>query len=243
MAETTIFVTTIGDQANFRDCIEHLKAQTVERPVEVIDRVAPLSAAFQQMHERCRTPFYVQVDEDMILFPQAIEKLEHLLQEAQHRVAMVCAPLWDCDTQQAIYGVKIYRHAIMKQFPYENTLSCEVRQIEQMKAAGYFIQALPLGGDRSNCLGDHGKHYTPVSIFKRWQRIFQKREVLGNNMWIEPWARRLLERYTASGEALHLYALLGGIAGIVGAPPPDQEADFRDPNEALERILRYFPTE
>jgi len=47
-AETTIFVTTIGDEPHFRKCIEHLRSQSINRPVEIIDRVGPLSAAFSK---------------------------------------------------------------------------------------------------------------------------------------------------------------------------------------------------
>ena len=52
-AETTIFVTTVGDQVNFADCMEHLAAQTVQRPIDVIDHVAPMSAAFQPAAGAC----------------------------------------------------------------------------------------------------------------------------------------------------------------------------------------------
>jgi hypothetical protein len=241
-AATTIFVTTIGDEANFTDCMLHLRAQTVGRPIEVIDHVAPMSAALQEMHRRCRTPFYVQVDEDMILFPQAIESLENRMRDAGAGLAMICAPLWDCDTAQAIYGVKIYRRALVRQFPYENTLSCEVRQLEGMKAAGVRVDLLPLG-DRGACLDEHGKHYTPETIFKRWQRIFQKQRRLGRYTWVEPWPARLLERYLQTRDVLHLYALLGAVSGITGAPLEDREADWRETDPFLERIRRYFPIE
>ena len=237
---TTIFVTTIGDEANFADCMAHLRSQTVERPIEIINRVAPMSAALQQMHARCRTPYYVQVDEDMILFPEAIATLERLIRESPPQVALACATLWDCDTERSIYGVKIYRHAIVRQFPYENTLSCEVRQLDRIYAAGFTALLLPFG-DRSTCLGEHGKHYTPETIFKRWQRMFQKRRESDNVAWIDPWARRLLDRYVATGEVLHLYALLGAVAGIAGERAPDREADWTQPNPALARLRPYFP--
>src|SRR5215510_11745900 len=114
--QTTIFVTTIGDEINFSDCMEHLRAQTVTRPIEIIDRVSPMSAALQQMHERCRTRYYVQVDEDMLLFSDAVATLEGLIRDAPADVALVCAPLWDCDTGQSIHGLKIYDHDIVKRF-------------------------------------------------------------------------------------------------------------------------------
>jgi hypothetical protein len=240
IAETTIFVSTIGDEANFTDCMAHLRAQTAPRPVQVIERVAPMSAAFQMMLDQCSTRYYVQVDEDMLLFPHAISTLERLIAAAPPEVAMVCAPLWDCDTGRPIYGLKIYRHAIVRQFPYRDVQSCEIDQLARMGAKGFIYDLLPLS-DRCSCLGEHGKHYSPESIFKRWERCFQTHRRHNNMEWIEPWATGLLDRYLETRETLHLYAFLGAVSGIVGAPFPNQEVNWRNANEALARIQRYFP--
>ena len=111
--EVTVFVITVGDEVNFEDCIEHMKGQTVGFRLNVITRIAPMSAAFQEMLNRCNTPFFVQVDEDMLLFPTAIQSLYDLIANTSSRTAMVCAPLWDCDVEDPIYGVKIYRRSVL----------------------------------------------------------------------------------------------------------------------------------
>jgi hypothetical protein len=246
---TTVFVTTIGAKENFEDCMQHLRQQTVERRVEVIDHVAPMSAAFQRMLDQCRTPLYIQVDEDMILFPHAIETLERLISQSPAETAMVCAPLWDCDIEQPIEGIKIYRHEIVKRFPYHNTLSCEVEQLARFAAGGFTIDRRPLRNgsgswiDRSACLGEHGKHYTPETIFKRWQRLFQKQRQVGNLDFIEPWPEKLLDRYVKTRDNVHLYAWLGAITGITGELLPNREADYREPNPAFAALQRYFPVD
>src|ERR1017187_7680297 len=132
--------------------------QTVCRPVVIIDHVAPMSSALQQMHERCQPPFFIQVDEDMLLDFDAVERLENLIRASPPDVALICVPVWDCDMQQPIHGLKIYRHEIVRRFPYEDRLSCELRQIEQIKAAGYTVSIFPLTS-RSDCFGVHGEHY------------------------------------------------------------------------------------
>jgi hypothetical protein len=238
--DTTVFVTTIGDKANFDDCMEHLHAQNVSFPIEIIDRVAPLSAAFQEMHRRCQTEFYVQVDEDMILFPHAVQSLRKTIGRALKKNALVCAPLWDCDAECLIYGVKIYRSSIVKQFPYRNTPSCEIEQLARLQAAGYDAVLQPF--EQSYCLGEHGKHYTAETIFKRWQRCFKQHRLFGRMQWIEPYVPKLLDRYVRTGELLHLYAFLGAVAGIVDSSLPKNEEDWRDIHEPFERLQRYFPT-
>ncbi len=239
LADTTIFVSTIGDTANFEDCLAHLAAQTVRCRIEIIDSVAPMSHAFALMHELCSTPYYVQVDEDMLLHPNAIETLHGLLVNTPPDVAFACAPLWDCDVERAILGVKIYRHEIVKQFPYRNNLSCEIEQMKRIYAAGYktLVQST---GEGAICLGEHGKHYSPRTIFRRWQRLFHKHNQLGHLTWLEPWPARLLERYMTTRDPVHLYAILGAIAGIGGRAESNRELDWRDANPALQRIEYYF---
>jgi len=240
LEDTTVCVITVGDEPNVTECLEKLRAQTVRFPLEIIDRVAPMSRAFQEMQDRCRTRWFVQVDEDMLLYPHAIASLRERITLAPPNVAIVCATLWDCDAEMLLYGVKIYATSIVREFPYENTVSCEVEQIRRIKAAGYVVDTCPLD-DKAFCLGEHGKHYSPASIFSRWQRLFQKHRALGNNLWVRPYAQSLLNRYRQTGSTLHLYAALGAIAGITGDLPPDRELDFREANEAFERLTAFFP--
>lgn len=123
--DVTVFVTTIGDEVNFRDCMAHLKAQTVRCRIEIIEHVAPMSTAFAQMHACCTTAYYVQVDEDMMLYPHTLARLRELIVQSDTSVPLVCAPLWDCDVERPLLGVKIYRHEIAKRFPYRDTLTAK----------------------------------------------------------------------------------------------------------------------
>ena len=240
--DVTVFVTTIGDKTNFEDCMAHLQAQTVRCRIEVIDRVAPMSAAFAQMHARCTSRYYVQVDEDMMLYPHALSTLRELIEQSDAGVPLVCVPLWDCDVERPILGIKIYRHEVVSRFPYRDTLSCEVEQLRRMADAGHIAVVLSTHPD-AECLGEHGKHYSPQTIFRRWQRLFHKHNELGNQRWADPWPQRLLERYLESRDQLHLWALLGAIAGISGRADGDRELDWRDTNPAWQRLLYYFPPE
>ncbi len=199
-----------------------------------------MAAAFQQMQERCRTTWYVQVDEDMILYPHAIAELRRKISATPPNVAIYCATLWDCDAEMFLYGVKIYRTDVVRQFPYANSMSCETEQIARMKDKGYTVELHALE-EPDGCLGEHGKHYTPETIFKRWQRMFQKHRALRRNHWVRPYAKSLMERYARTGSQVHLYAALGAIAGISGELPPDEEVDFRQSNEVFERLKGFFP--
>jgi hypothetical protein len=54
--DVTVFVTTVG-VPSFPDCIER---QDCRFRLRVIERVAPMSAAFQAMLDQCDTPYYVR---------------------------------------------------------------------------------------------------------------------------------------------------------------------------------------
>lgn len=238
--DITVFVTTVGDHPNFTECMSRLECQTLKFHLSIIDHVAPLSAAFQQMLDRCSTPFYVQVDEDMLLHPTAIERLYRSIVSTPHNVALVCGPLWDCDMDAPLYGVKIYRHEIVRQFPYNDAMGCERAQMARLRGAGFMIQILPSCG-RAECFGEHGKHYSPKSIFARWQRVFQKHRRYGDMKWAEEWPQKLLARYVATRDQLHLFAFLGAVAGIVGPAEDDTEKDWRRGIPHYTEVTRYFP--
>ncbi len=236
--QLTVFVTTVGDEPNFGHAMKCLERQTVRFRLDVIQGMAPLHAAFNEMHRRCTTPYYVQVDEDMMLFPNAIEALFDHIAGAAENVAIVAAPLWDCDVEMPVQGVKIYRRQIVARFPYEDSFSCEITQMDQLTAAGYRIEEMPLAP--WNCLGEHGKFYTARTIFERWQRLVRKQRRSAKLRWVEPWPRKLLERYRRTGSELHLWALLGAVSGIAGELPPEGEQDFRATPVEFERLAPYF---
>ena len=239
-SSVTVFVLTVGDEENFTDCIAHLDRQTVRVRREIIDHVAPLSDALEEMNRRCRTPYYVQVDEDMLLFPNAIASLYEHITSASPRVAMMSAPLWDCDIGRSIYGVKIYRHEIVRRFPYQETHSSEANQVNRLRAAGYEVTDLPLE-DRNACLGEHGRHYTPRSIYLRWKRLFEKRRLDGGHRGRGiPGPDFFLDRLLRDPQPLHLFSFLGVVAGMTGELPADCEIDYRAHCPDFDRLFEAF---
>jgi glycosyltransferase involved in cell wall biosynthesis len=71
----TVFVIRCGYNPNYDDCISALMSQTVNFELIEIKDKTPMSKAFQTMIDKCQTKYYIQVDEDMILNEDAIEKI------------------------------------------------------------------------------------------------------------------------------------------------------------------------
>jgi hypothetical protein len=236
-AELTVFVLTVG-APSFAECMKRLEAQDCRFNREVIENVAPMSRALQCMLDRCRTRFFVQVDEDMLLYPHAIRSLYTRLAESPPEVAILTCHLFDSHAQRVIYGLKIYRHAIVRDYPYDNVESCEYDQIRRFTKDGFVDLRLPLENHflpSETTLGEHGSMWTPRSVFERYLTLERKiRRHRGgapttSATWVEEHAAFFLKRYLDTGAELDLYALMGVIAGrLAPVGGRGREKDYRD---------------
>jgi len=246
--QVTVFVATIGDKANFDHCIQALDGQDSRFRFDTVDHVAPMSAAFQAMIDRCETPYYVQVDEDMILEPYAIRILHDAMTKAPPSTAIVCYSLWDEHMRKAILGVKIYRHDVLKRFPYNhNVPHCDVEQNERLKAAGYTIQSCWHGYERNiTCIGRHGCHYTPETAYEAYYNRAAKSRLFPQ--WMS-WCRCLAATFRRRVESdpknlIDLYALLGFTAGLTtDLGRLDHEKDWQAINHDFRRVQADMETD
>lgn len=235
----TVFVLTVGDDRNFTECLSALDSQTLPVKPRIIRNIAPLSVALQSMIDQCQTPYYVQVDEDMILYKSAIQVLVEAMHAAPPNVAVVCAPLWDCYMSMPIHGVKIYNHSIVRLFPYHNTYSSEWTQVCELRSHGYALDLVPL--KRELCLGEHGKHFTPKSIYIRYQRLVQKNRRFHHMPWLSRWASKLSRRvFREDVHDLDISAIFGLIAGLTSPLADDAEWDFRDDVSEIDILHTFF---
>jgi len=235
-AELTVFVLTVG-APSFSECIKRLEAQDCRFVIEVIENVAPMSRALQCMLERCRTPYFVQVDEDMLMYPHAIRSLHARLTAAAPEVAILTCHLYDRHAARVIYGVKIYRHEIVRAYPYRDVQACEFDQIRRFKRDGFVDQRLPLADHLQPSeltLGEHGYAWTPRSVFERYRTMENKvrrhsaATPTTSGTWVEEHAHFFLKRYLETGAPLDLYALMGVVAGrLAPADGVGREKDFR----------------
>lgn len=238
--EVTIFVLTVGS-GTFPECMTRVQAQDCRAGIEVIDRVAPMSAAMQEMHERCKTPMFVQVDEDMMLYPHAVRTLYRRLVDSTPGVAQVTYQLWDPHAARIVYGVKIYRHEIVRRYPYRNVQACEWDQSRRFKADGFTDKRIPIENEfqaGKAVLGEHRCDSTVFSLFERYQtlecklRRHDEQKPTTSAPWVEEQAGIFLERFLATGALPDLYALMGVIAGrLAPVESAGVEKDFREYRE------------
>lgn len=219
--------------------MEALKAQTVGLEIKVIDRIAPWARAANMMVEKCRTELLIQVDEDMLLDADAVEKLIALIDAQDASCVMAAAPLWDEDLEMVIYGIKVYRHALVKQVPFEHHLLGDGHDRERWAAHGFTVGRAP--ADREHCIGRHGTDYTPEEAFNRWRSLWQRQRRGGHSKWVEEWLPKLIERFSTTDSRRDLFAMLGAVIGATEEPWPDDAGpDFSRPNPVLERLTKLL---
>lgn len=233
-ASTTVFVLTVGDPA-FHACMDALDKQDGHAfKLEIIRNVSPFNAAAQEMITRCVTPYFIQVDEDMILHPDAVGRMEQLMAQAPSEVGMICFHLYDEDRECSIQGVKIYRTNLMKRVSFRDLKASEMNLLDQMGEQGIRWILHP------DVVGRHGTQYTPETIYRRYKTMYEK-DIRQWNLLTSD-IHRKANKFRETGDLLQLFALLGAAHGIIDAPRvPDREKDARAYNlKELEIFGRLF---
>lgn len=200
--DLTVFLITTGKNPNYSDCLSSLQNQSIEFNFDIIREYSPLSVAFQQMIERCKTKYYIEVDEDMVLNTNAIENLYSLIVNSNY--AMICCQLYDVHYEIPIRGIKIYNHDIFKKYPYNlNHPSCEVEQLKRITDDGYKWD------DNAMIVGNHSPKWTTDLIFERYNNLVNKQKLLGGNCGFGNIPQTLSTKLANNFNSIDYFALLG----------------------------------
>lgn len=242
----TVFVTTVG-APTFEACLTHLREQDCTFRLQIIDHVAPMNAAFQRMMDECRTPYFVQVDEDMLLYPHAVRTLHETIVGAGPNVAMYVAELYDVHVARCIQGVKIFRNDLVRRYPLTAGNAFESEQVARLETDGHVVLRTVCGLNPvpGRTLGLHGTQWTSRSIYERYATLERRRRTNPPQLqWFTPYAAEFLRRFSDEPSEENFFALMGVIAGVLASPEGEANAkDYRTyaslPGfEALRQFLR-----
>lgn len=174
----TVFVSSVG-AATFPACLHLLERQDCRFRLQIIENVAPMNAAFQVMLDACRTEFYLQVDEDMLLYPHAVRTLFERMQDMPADAAIYCEHLYDAHLGRIIMGVKIFRHAVAKRYPFLDVEAFELDQIGRFERDGFKCCVKRLddeaGTPAESVLGLHGTNLTAQAAYVRYYALQLRR--------------------------------------------------------------------
>ena len=242
--EVTVFVTTVG-APTFEACRRYLQDQDCTFRLEIIDHVAPMNVAFQRMLDECRTSYFVQVDEDMLLHPHAVRTLYETIDEAGPDVAMYVAELYDVHAERCIQGVRICRHAVVRSYPFAGGNAFEAEQITLLENDGHVVLRTVCGSapDPDRTLGLHGTQWTPQAIYERYATLEQSRRAHPSRLrWFAPYGLEFLRRFLDEPTEENFFAVMGIIAGVLASQNGEPNAKDYRTYEALPGLdtLRQF---
>ncbi|MDO8641782.1 MAG: radical SAM protein [Nitrosarchaeum sp.] len=193
-----------------------------------------MSKAFQLMIDNCQTEYYIEVDEDMVLFPTAIETLYTSIKAAAKNVSIVAFKLLDVHLNFEIYGVKIYKHSVLRNYPYDLTsMSCEVEQIDRMKKNGFITHLV------EKVVGHHAPQWSQEGIFERYKNLMDKFKTF-KYVWLESLPSKLFNIFKSQPTEQNLYAMLGAYTSIMTDNIQTGEKNFHYRDIALEKMRSFI---
>tara|TARA_B110000208_G_scaffold191873_1_gene260654 strand:+ start:3089 stop:4120 length:1032 start_codon:yes stop_codon:yes gene_type:complete len=174
----TIFLITIeGEQLKYSlDAINKLE---LDNPilVNVIMNVCPTNKAYNEMRLRCKTKYFIQNDEDMELYSNAIPTMYKVLKNVDSKKVFLNAfklidtvigignpPIIDC--------LKLYNNEIMQKYPTFKNGDEDVSSVDSLwhkpiKKDNYKIK------NTNIIIGYHGKHRTNFDLLLRYCKIIK----------------------------------------------------------------------
>lgn len=232
--EITIAVLTSSNNPNYEDCLKALKNQTMTGKLEIIKNAYPISKAFQEMFDHCSTKYVIQIDEDFVLYPNAIQSLYNTIKNAPNNIAMVCYELHDVHLGFDMYGIKIFDCDIYKKFPLpQGTYSGSLNQIDQIKQAGWTYIAKKI------ILGLHSPKWTNELIYARYYDLMDKYRAR-KYQWMGELPLKIYSMFQKDPSDLNFYALMGCLNNLMYNNKNPKEKDFSTKNKEYMKLTNLL---
>jgi MoaA/NifB/PqqE/SkfB family radical SAM enzyme/glycosyltransferase involved in cell wall biosynthesis len=234
LSDLTVFVISSGHNPCYDACLQSLNSQTVSFKIEIIKDVHPMSKAFQCMIDSCKTRYYIEIDEDMVMNANGIEILHKYAIQSAPMTAMIACKLIDVHLNFEIYGVKIYKHDILKRYPYDlSSMSCEVEQIDRMKNDQYKVALM------TDVVGQHAPYWSNEGIFDRYRNLLDKFKQF-RYPWTGDLPAKLWSMLKTQPTEQNMYALLGAYTSLITETVQVGEKDFRNRNAPFETMRSFM---
>jgi Glycosyl transferase family 2 len=193
--DITAVVLTLGEHTTGR-ALASLRAQTLAPgEVTLVRRVRPFHRALNVGAARVRTPFLLQLDSDMVLDPDCLERLRSAMTP---EIGIVVGPLRD-PVMGKITGVKLFRTACLVETSVRDSMTPDVDHYVEIGQRGLLTQSL------LPTVGAHLPDYTPAYTYGTYRQMgmrYRYRRDLRGLHW----------RYTALRGSRHPMALVARAA-------------------------------
>ena len=202
-SELTVFLISSNESIK-SDCVDSLKNQTVDFNLKEISNVYPMSKAFSEMHLRCETKYFVQVDCDMILNNNAIEKLYLNTKNSSFNTYRISAPLFEIGFGKGGM-VKCWKKSIFNFFDFRDVRTVDRDFEKRVRLFGFKKKTI------NEILGKHVPRHSKQSIFIKSKADVEKWRFLKRkySQYCGPKISKFLNSNNVN--KLELYGILFGI--------------------------------
>ncbi len=174
MSDVGAVALTLGERTTSR-ALTSLQAQTLPlADLAVVEGVTPFHRAFNDGAARVTTPFFVQLDADMVLDAECFEILR---QAMAPEVGIAVGALRD-PLMGTIAGVKMFRRECFRELQLRDTLAPEVDFYRTLGPLGWLTMCVP-----GRTIGEHRPAYTADYVFGTYHllgaRYVQRDDVRG----------------------------------------------------------------
>ncbi len=151
MNDVTFVLMTCGEKTE-QECLAAIEPFRSEIEFFEVRNVFPQVTALNQMIEGVQTDYFVALDADMVLDPDAWPRIRNALNKNRHRTDWhsVLFPLWDTLTERKILALKLMRTSVMKQHMFSETPTPDVEHYGRLTESGYtcihdYLKQRPIG--------------------------------------------------------------------------------------------------
>jgi glycosyltransferase involved in cell wall biosynthesis len=167
-SDVSAVVLTIGESSVDR-ALESVYAQTPSlREIVVVRGVVPFHRALNLGASKVRSPFFVQVDADMVLDPDAVSRLRARMSDD---AGIVVGQLRDTLIGRVV-GVKLFRTACFQSASFPDSISPDTDFGEEIRRSGWRTLYIDDSEDDTavefSSLGEHRPEYTPLYTFRKY---------------------------------------------------------------------------
>lgn len=175
--QITIFLITIQSH-QLEYCLECINNLDPNYPVlvNVIMNICPTNRAYNEMRERCKTPYFIQLDEDMELKENAIKICINQIEYTKSidKIFLHTFKLIDNDlgigNPPIIDSLKLYNNQIMQKYPTYNNGDSAVSSVDYLWHAPILKDNYEIDATRI-IIGHHGNHRSNYDLFLRYCKI------------------------------------------------------------------------
>ena len=164
--DLTVYVVSCAEDT-MDECMEALCGQDCEFNIEHVKDVYPMSRAFQDMPDRCKTPYFIQVDADMILESFAVRELYEAAKKTGFFKVAIYGQLYE--EGFGVGGtVRLWKRHLFRFFSFNDCRTVDRNLFKRIRRFGFRLHSI------DKVLGIHRPRHSDFSTYLKAKSDVEK---------------------------------------------------------------------